>query len=339
MRILQSSRLVMPEWGRLVLLSLMLVLALPISVVQGADANQQTRIILGAFQTSITQTPIYVARDTGLFKAANLDVEILSLTGGIPSAMAAVVNGSVGVVMAGPSEFIEYSARKVISARAIAEYADSIYELVAIKGINSVQQLKGKVIGISGPNGGDHLWLKAVLQHHGISEKDVTFLTTGNPANRLTALSAGVVQAIAGSSYSRDTSQRIGSILVKAADSPVQVPTGMIIATNQYIGAHKPALRKFVKAMGDASQWIRKNPQQAVAICVKCSGATREACAGGIKILADPVSSGHYTWSPTFAVNSTGLAAALEQVRTTNPEARALKLESLVDSTIAEPLR
>jgi ABC-type nitrate/sulfonate/bicarbonate transport system substrate-binding protein len=241
--------------------------------------------------------------------------------------------------MAGPSEFIEYSARKVIAARAIAEYADSIYELVATKGITSAQQLKGKVIGISGPNGGDHLWLKAVLQHHDISEKDVTFLTTGNPANRLTALSAGVVQAIAGSSYSRDTSQRIGSILFKANDSPVQVPTGMIIATNQYIGANKPALRRFVKAMGDASQWIRKNPQEAIAICVKGSGATREACAGGIKILADPISGDKYTWSPTFAVNLTGLATALEQVRTTNLEARALKLENLVDPTIAEPLR
>jgi ABC-type nitrate/sulfonate/bicarbonate transport system substrate-binding protein len=252
--------------------------------------------------------------------------------------MAAMATGNINVMMSGSTEFIEYATRKVISGKIIGELQDSTFDVVVSKGITSIEQLKGKVLGISGLNGGDQVYLEAVLRRYGMSGKDVSFVTTGNVTNRLTALSAGAVQGIAGSNSQRALSAKVGTVILKSGDSPVQIPNSLIFATGDLVRNHKVVLQRFLRALGEATMWVKMNPEAAAAYCMKGSGASSDDCLSSIKALADPSLAGKYTWSSTCAINTVGMESALELWTALNPGEKSLKLEDLVDSSIAVPV-
>jgi NitT/TauT family transport system substrate-binding protein len=292
-------------------------------------------ISLGELSSAVSHTPIFVAMQEGFFSRAGLDVSMQQLSGGTPAAMAALSTGSVNVMIAGANEFIEYSSRKVISGKIIGEYADATLDIVVAKGIGSIQQLKGRVLGIAGPNSVDQVHFDAVLRHHGLSENDVTFVTSGGPANRLTALSAGAVQAIAVSNSNREMSSKIGSVLLKSNDSPIQVPGGLFFASSDMIAKHKDELKRFIAALGAATAWVRANPEAAAADCAKGTGLALDACRSGITALTDRSANSKYTWSSTYAVNTDGIEAALAIEATLNPGTKGLAVVDLVDTSIA----
>ena len=300
-----------------------------------ASASGAPRIIIGQISPGTSQTPLMVAVAEGFFKKAGLDVTVQSLSGGTPSAMASFATGSVNMLVAGSPEFIEYAAKKVISGKMVAELTDQNYDIVVGKGITSLQQLKGKVIGISGANGADQVYLEAMLERNGMSAKDVQFITSGSTSNRLLALSTGTIQAVAASNANRDAAIKVGTVLLKSGDSPVQLPSSLVFASNYLISKHPEVLKTFVGAIAEATRWMRANPAAAAADCAKATGATVEACASAIAFNLNPAVSSKYTWSSTNAVNTAGIKSALEVMATIVPETKGLTVADVVDTSIA----
>jgi len=63
-------------------------------------------------------------------------------------------------------------------------------------GIKRVQDLKGKVIGTTGPGATTEVAASMVLQHYGMDpKKDVTFMTIGGAETSLIAMRNGTIQA------------------------------------------------------------------------------------------------------------------------------------------------
>jgi NitT/TauT family transport system substrate-binding protein len=327
-----------PRDGRLgLLVAVLLVVGLSActrSPPPGANGDQLSRITFGEISAAPSHTPLYVAIGEGFFKQQGLDVTLQTLSGGTPTAMAAMATGSVDMMMAGAPEFIEYSARKVIAGKIVGELQDSTFDIVVAKGITDLQQLKGKVVGISGANGGDQIYFQAVMHHYGLADSDVTFLTSGNSTNRLTALSTGAVQATAVSNSTRDISERLGTVLLKSTDSPVRIPSSMIFASAPLLATQRPAVQNFFKALGAATDWVRAHHDQAATYCAKGSGATHEACLSAIQALADHTVSGRFTWSESYAIDTTATADALAAEASQLPEARAMKLDDIVDTSL-----
>jgi ABC-type nitrate/sulfonate/bicarbonate transport system substrate-binding protein len=300
-----------------------------------AEATKgSVQIIFGEISAAPSHTPLYVAISEGFFTKAGLNVTIQTLTGGTPSAMAAMATDSVNMMMAGAPEFIEYSAKKVIHGKIIAQLQDSTFDIVAATGITNLEQLKGKIVGISGLNGGDQIYIEAVLRHHGMSPSDVSFLTSGNAANRLTALSSNAVQAIAVSNSTRETSAKIGTVLLKSSDSVVKIPSSTIFASDDLITNHKATLQAFIGALVEATKWTKANHEAAAVYCAQSSGASQEACLSAFNTLSDPAKAGRYTWSSTYAIDTTAMAEALSIEVGHTAEAGGLKLEDVIDTAI-----
>lgn len=301
-----------------------------------SQSNEPTKIVFGEISPGTIHTPLYVAMDGGFFKKAGLDVEVQVLSGGTPAAMASMASGSVNMMMAGSTEFSEYLSKKVISGKVVGQMQDSAFDLIVSNDIESVDQIKGKIIGVSHFHAGDMNYMMALLNHFGIVEADVQIITTGNPINRLTALSAGAVQAIVVSNSQRHTSEKSGKVLIKAGESPVHVPNSMIFANADMVANHGDEVRKFLKALGDASVWIRANPDSAAPICAKSSGATVEQCLNSFKAVSDPEIGGKYTWSATHGIDKEGMATALAVVATYVEQAKGLSVDDVVDMSFAE---
>ena len=209
------------------------------------------------------------------------------------------------------------------------------YDVVVTKDVKSIQDLKGKTIGVSAPNAADYIYMVAILEHYGMSRNDVTFISVGTPVNRLAALSQGAVQAIVQGNTLRSESEKSGILLLKSNDSPVQFPNNMFVASDDLVKNHKPLLKKFVAVLHDTLDWMKANPDATVAICAKRIGSTPEACAGTIKIISDKSIASKYTWSSTFGINVDGVKSALAVMALVEPETRNLTVDDVADTSIA----
>jgi NitT/TauT family transport system substrate-binding protein len=96
------------------------------------------------------------------------------------------------------------------------------YGVFTSDAITSIDQLKGKVVAISGPGSLPDLVVRGLLAENGIPVSDVRFAAMGGDADRFRALSAGIVAGAAISTEFAPTAAQHG--LKMLIDAHVQLP-------------------------------------------------------------------------------------------------------------------
>lgn len=139
--------------------------------------------------------PLWIAKDTGLFKQNGVNAELVYMEGG---------RLSIQSLLAGSTQFMAGDAVSAFSA--IAGGADIIllasaenvlpYVFAVSKDIRRPQDLKGKIVATSQVGGRAGEIARMVVRNMGLDpDKDVTYLAVGGTMSRLAALSTGKVQA------------------------------------------------------------------------------------------------------------------------------------------------
>src|SRR5687767_13907536 len=140
--------------------------------------------------------PIVVAQDFGFFAAEGLEVKTVFIRGG-PTAMAALVGGGVDYTF----------VAGVAAVRAIAQNAPMLiisgmqpymdYTLIGTKGLSMVNDLKGKVVGVTGPGGvAEFAAVEGLAKKGMMRDRDYKILYgVGNSPARAQALETGKIQA------------------------------------------------------------------------------------------------------------------------------------------------
>jgi ABC-type nitrate/sulfonate/bicarbonate transport system substrate-binding protein len=301
---------------------------------QDSTKSDTTKLIIGEGSSGVGHNPLYIAEIEGFFKKAGLDVEGQILNGGTGAAMAAYANRSINILNLSAPEVIQYTGNKVIQGKAFAELNDGTNDVISAKGITDIKQIKGKAVGVSAMNSGDYILLVSMMQQAGLSPNDVTFITSGNPLNRLAAMDKGAVQLIVQPTMTRDDSARVGNVLVKSADNQLQFPTGLLISSDDFIKAHRPLLQKFVTVLQETIAWMQAHPAEAAADCAKAIGASLDVCTSGNAFNFDRSLSSKYTWSKTLAVNVAGVKTALAAMATMDPKTAGLTVDDVVDTSM-----
>ncbi len=303
---------------------------------ESSSGTSEGRITFGDLSPTTTLTPFYAAVYEGFFKKAGLDVSVEKFTGGGSSSVAALATGAVDVASGGPTNFIGDIAKKAISGKIFAQAAGAQYDVLAAKNITSLSQLKGKTIGVSGGNSADEIYLMAVLSHYGVNPDDVTFVTAGTLAQRFGAISGGTVKATAELNTQRSVEQQVGTVLLKAEDSAVQVPNVTFWASDASLKSRPAALKKMVSVLVTAAKWAAQpaNRKAAVADCQKGSGATAASCEETLTVNTDPARAGKWTWSSTWAVDTDGITKAISATAQVIPDAKGLTSADVVDTAL-----
>ena len=310
--------------------------AAPASTTTQAAATP-TNITFGDLAPNSALTPFYAALAQGFFKQNGLNVTVDAFHGGGATSVAALATGAVQIASGGPTNFIGDLAKGVVKGQIFGESQDANYDLVVSKGITNISQLKGKTIGVSGINSADEIFLEATLEHYGISPSQVTFLTAGTLAERLTALSTGHIQATANSASFRAAEEAAGTVLIKSEDNPIKVPTVTFFATQSFIASHPAALKSFIKAVVEGAKWVKNPANQAGALtaCETGSGSTAAECTQQIAYAENAAVAGPWTWSSTYAVNPSGIQQAIQATALVIPAAGKLTVSQVVDSSVA----
>jgi NitT/TauT family transport system substrate-binding protein len=216
--------------------------------------------------------PIYVAKASGYYDAAGLDVDIQPGRG---STFAAMTVGS------GKEEFGVSDAASVLAARAKGVpvvavgnlQQDNGVALVARQqaGVDKVEDLKGRNVGIF-PGSTTTIFLQALLKKHGLGMDDVTAVTW-RPGTDLPLLLDGKIDAEAEVYNNELVSWHIEHPELKLkvwtmASLGFDTP-GYALITYEDLAKNKPEIVKaFVKATFKGTEFALQHPDQAVAMLV-----------------------------------------------------------------------
>ncbi|HZH84112.1 MAG TPA: ABC transporter substrate-binding protein, partial [Phototrophicaceae bacterium] len=121
--------------------------------------------------------PLFVGMRSGLFAQEGLEIQWIVVNSNV--VVTALIAGEIDVAgIAGSS--MRAAARGAPLKANFFPYDKSLFVLMGAPGIKRVQDLKGKVIGTTGPGATTEVAASMVLQHYGMDpKKDVTFMTIG----------------------------------------------------------------------------------------------------------------------------------------------------------------
>jgi ABC-type nitrate/sulfonate/bicarbonate transport system substrate-binding protein len=158
-------------------------------------AQSSSAIYVGLVSITPTNAPVLAAVDGGYFKKYGLDVKPLVMSGS-STAISAMLSGEVSfITIAGSGIINAYLAgRDAVMIAGTVNYAP--YELVVSREIRTMEDLKGKKLGIARFGGSADFLARWGLEKYGLTPgKDVVILQTGGNPERLAAVSQGAIQA------------------------------------------------------------------------------------------------------------------------------------------------
>jgi len=142
---------------------------------------------------SISDLPFRVAQLKGFWREEGLDVETILIRGAV--GMQALLGGSVDYTSASGST-IAAAVRGLPVKLVFISSSKPQFELVSQPQIKAVQELKGKIVGISSRGGSNDLMMQMILQKNGlVPNKDVTTIIVGAQEETVIALRTGRIAA------------------------------------------------------------------------------------------------------------------------------------------------
>ena len=158
------------------------------------SANARAELFRVALSTKdFGYLPLFVGIRSGLFAQEGLEIQWIVVNSNV--VVTALIAGEIDVAgIAGSS--MRAAARGAPLKANFFPYDKSLFVLMGAPGIKRVQDLKGKVIGTTGPGATTEVAASMVLQHYGMDpKKDVTFMTIGGAETSLIAMRNGTIQA------------------------------------------------------------------------------------------------------------------------------------------------
>jgi ABC-type nitrate/sulfonate/bicarbonate transport system substrate-binding protein len=218
-------------------------------------AADRVRVAFSA--VSPTQGVLWVADVGGLFVKNGINAEII------------YTRAAIETLVAGEVQFGQMTGSLMFSARLqgadpvmIAGVQDILNDrLIARPNINSVEDLKGKRIGVFRFGSASHLRLLNLLPRYGMGERDVTILQVGDTPERLIALHGGSIDATLLSPPDHFEATRRGmKILVNMRDLNVPYQGTGLVTTQRLIARNRDLARRALKAFVEAIHAVRTNP-------------------------------------------------------------------------------
>ncbi|MSP41100.1 MAG: ABC transporter substrate-binding protein [Deltaproteobacteria bacterium] len=310
--------------ARVSLIALVALGSLFAAPANGADKLRVSNCYIGG-----AILPLWLAKDAGFYAREGLDVEQIWIQGN--PAVSSLVSGEIDLLYCIPHNVIGAMASGADLQFIASVYNRMQYRIVAAPGIDKMEQLKSKVVGIARIHDVSHFYLRLEMKRLGMNaDTDVRVISTGGQADRTMALKNGRVAATILNLAFAMTLGKDGfkSVLdIETLNFPV---VGNMSAVRRgFLKERRPVAVRFVRALVASMKKIQDDPE-----------FSKKVLAKNLRLQDKAIIDENYRFNsekflepfPTLPIE--GLRYAIDSLVPTVPAAKNLKAEALIDGSI-----
>jgi NitT/TauT family transport system substrate-binding protein len=213
-------------------------------------------------------TPSWVTAEKGLWRKYGFDVEPILVSGGA-RAVPALIGQSVQFLIGSDTGVTTAQLQGIPVVRLGVTMNNLGSSVITQPNIQSVRDLKGKLLGISRGRDASYVRLAKLLRDHGLNpNEDVKFLSIGGgEGGRLSALKAGVIHATMLFPPFDLIARNEGLKVLEKFDVPT--PGGGINTTAALLKQNRPLVINFLKGYIEGIHYMIGNKTESVRVMQK----------------------------------------------------------------------
>ncbi len=252
-----------------------------------------------------------VAVDQGFFKNVGFEAQVATFQSS-PQSMQMLITGGYQVASTQPESAIaaiERGARALAAISAPMNRADWV--LAGARGIKSLADLKGKIIGVSSLRISE-VWLTTqLLERAGLKKDEFSFIAAGTSPLKITALEKGSIAAAVLFRPSADLALKEGFADLARYSDLRDYPTVLYMVDKSWAGKGD-AGKRAAQAIQDGHRWLwdPQNRQAAISILAKYTKRDPAICAA----VYEDYFVEEMTYSKTGEISLSGLQNVLDDV-------------------------
>ena len=301
------------------LLGFLVFLSLQVSV----HAADKIRIGFPEFNSSTFTLPL--AQIKGFFNEEGLQAELIRIRSAV--VLPALTSGEIDYhTVVSPAV---NAALRGIPVRVVACFTPGLTTaIIARPEIKTIQDLKGKTIGLNSIGGGLESTVRMMLKHYGLDpDKDVKFLATGGVETRFAALKQGLTVATAGSTPVDYLGKKFGYVVLARAYELFSYPNTGLVAGVKKIKENPDQLKRVIKAGIKANRYLLQNREGTIQVMMQWMRIDKDTAAatydGSVKSFNDDGS-----------VSEAGLRIAIDEARKAANITREVAINEVADFSI-----
>jgi NitT/TauT family transport system substrate-binding protein len=235
------------------------------------------RIAIGG-QNQLIYLPTTLARELGYYRDEGVDVELQDMAGG-SKALEALMGGSADVV----SGFYDHTIQMAAEGRELVAFVTMLRipgfvfaRSPAAATVTRIEDLKGKVIGVTTAGSSSHMILTYLLEQHGIGRDEVSWTPIGTAATAVAAIERGKVAAgmMADPAFTLVARRNPNVVAladfrhvegVKAALGTSTYPASVLYTKGDWLRSHRETVRKLAAAITRTLGWMQSHTAQEIA--------------------------------------------------------------------------
>lgn len=229
-----------------------------------------------AFSTWVGFAPLYIAEEKGYFKDNGVDVELTRMESSADRTTSLASDRVQGIASTVDSHVVTGANNIPITQVLTLDDSNGGDGIVAKKEIKSLEDLKGKTVGVQTDGGASFFWFLYLLKEEGINVDDIN-LENMNAGDAGAAFVAGKLDAAVTwepwLTKAKDTD--FGHLLASSDQTPGVIADTIAMKKN-FVQENPDAVKGLVKAWYDALDYLESDKEDAVNIMAKAMGQTPE---------------------------------------------------------------
>jgi NitT/TauT family transport system substrate-binding protein len=275
--------------------------------------------------------PIWIGPESGITQQHGLDVQLeyIASSSGIP----AVLSGQVQLANVGGSEALSAAAQGadlVIIGITLPVYP---FVLMAPAHITTVDQLKGKTIGVSNIGSTSDTATRVTLRNVGLDpNKDVNIVAVGSLENRMAALFQGAIDGgVAQPPEQLALEDKGFHVIYDLAANRVPAAGGGVVVQRSWLKANRDVAQRYIDSLVEATVRSRQDKEFAMKVLQKYLNTDdQRALEATYEFFVGSVIPKYPT------VTAAQFADTVAQLSSTNSRVKDFDLSTLLDNSLVQ---
>jgi NitT/TauT family transport system substrate-binding protein len=309
-----------------------LSLVFELAPIVGLEAQERVKIAYSSADAS--NVVWFTALDTGIYRKHGLDVELIFIQSSTMS-VSTLVSGDIQIANSSGGA-VAAAAVAGANLMVTACYINTLpYELIVQESVKSVEDLRGKSVGISRVGSASDVAARALIKGLGLEPvKDVLIMQVGGPSERAAAFRTGKIIGFPSPPGTIHLAKGMPHrIMISTADFKKRFDFPYICSTTTkaYLSSNRETMRKLTMALIESTHFLKTRKEDTKKLIAKY---TRQS---DPQYLEDSYIANVKLHDRVPLVTREGMEVQIKEALTRKPGA-TLRVEDIVDDGIVREL-